>query len=255
VRRVTETKKTRGAGLSAEGDRPRARVGHSCSCAECPPPTHPCSTHSSGASWPVSPQKKEQRSPAGKPTRRSRIAYRRPGEADEGHPALQAVSCQRDGLEDVTQLRGHVHLLSQFQQILHLLQGLWERGSFAGDHDNLHAQRLGTGENGRIRNGVALNPALFPAATTSDGSHLGHHQDVRENDGSIQGESPERLRRGRGSVSEGLGPPPTEELDKHVGQRVPQGLHNLLGPRGVARPKVSPRPHVGHTDPSGDSHL
>ena len=44
--------------------------------------------------------------------------------------------------------------------------------------------------------------------TTGHGSHLGHHQDVGEDDGSIQGESSERLWRGRGSVSEGLGPPP-----------------------------------------------
>lgn len=43
-----------------------------------------------------------------------------------------------------------------------------------------------------------------------------------------------------------------EHMDKHMGQWGPQGLHNLLEPPRVARPQVSPHPHLGgergHTD-------
>lgn len=52
---------------------------------------------------------------------------------------------------------------------------------------------------------------------------------------------------------------PMEDLDKHMGQWGPQGLHNFLGPFKVTRPKVFPHPHLGemrgHTDPLGDAHL
>lgn len=50
-----------------------------------------------------------------------------------------------------------------------------------------------------------------------------------------------------------------EDLDKHMGQWSPQGLHNSLGPPRLARPKVSRRPHLGgerrDTDLLGDAHL
>lgn len=59
---------------------------------------------------------------------------------------------------------------------------------------------------------------------TSHRSHLGHHQDVGEDDGSIQGKSSERLRRGRGSVSEGLGTPsPWRTWTSTWGSGVPKG--------------------------------
>lgn len=80
---------------------------------------------------------------------------------------------------------------------------------------------------------------------TSCGSHLGHHQDVGEDNGSIQGESSEWLRKGRSNASEGLGPPPRRGLRKHVAHWGPQCLRNLLGPPRVARPTISPSPQLG----------
>lgn len=75
-------------------------LGHSCSCIECPSlHTHVVPT-AGGAIADLTPRK--QRSPSGKPSQRSHITYRCPREANERHFALQAVSCQCDGLKDIT---------------------------------------------------------------------------------------------------------------------------------------------------------
>lgn len=75
--------------------------------------------------------------------------HRGTGEPDERHFAFYSVAGERDGLEDVAQLLVHVHFGAQALQVLRLLQGLWECGTFARHHLDLHTHGLKE----RVQNG------------------------------------------------------------------------------------------------------